>query len=334
MKQKVSGRGLLFMGGLMLMLMVGLWSTSCSGPNSVSAVPAQNAPQTTTTEGNKPGTVVPFKMTRDVKPTSSGSGASTTGSGASGQVAFWTGAGALSGDNSLSWDNTNKRLGVGTQNPTAKLQVLTGANGEAAVHAQSTNGYGVEGDSSTELGVYGISYSTIPSSAGVYGQCDANNTYGVFGTSNAGSAIYGVTVKGLAGQFEGNVKVVGNLSVSGTKNFVAQDPTDPTKEIDYACLEGPEAGTYIRGSAELVDGQAIIQLPDHFAKVTVDKGLTVELTPVGKWLQLYVVEKGTDRIVVREATGQDGNFDYLIQGIRQGFEDFQVMADCDSTPGK
>ena len=37
-----------------------------------------------------------------------------SGSGAAGQVTFWTGASAISGDNKLFWDNTNKRLGVNT----------------------------------------------------------------------------------------------------------------------------------------------------------------------------------------------------------------------------
>jgi len=82
-----------------------------------------------------------------------------------------------------------------------------------------------------------------------------------------------------------------------------------------------------RGTAELVNGEAVIFLPDHFAKVTVDDALTVTLTPVGEWLQLYVVEKSTSYIVVGEATGQDGTFDYLVQGVRSGYEDWQVVRD-------
>jgi hypothetical protein len=36
-----------------------------------------------------------------------------TGSGAAGQVSFFTGTNTIAGDNSLFWDNTNKRLGIG-----------------------------------------------------------------------------------------------------------------------------------------------------------------------------------------------------------------------------
>lgn len=119
----------------------------------------------------------------------------------------------------------------------------------------------------------------------------------------------------------------GDLVVDGNKLFVQAHPTDPTKEILYACLEGPEAGTYIRGTAELVNGEAVVNLPEHFSLVTGGEGLTVQLTPVGEWLQLYVVEKGTQRIVVREANGKNGQFDYLVQGVRKGYENYQVIRD-------
>jgi hypothetical protein len=42
--------------------------------------------------------------------------------GSSGQVQF-NNAGAFGGDNDLFWDNTNKRLGIGTTGPGAKLEV-------------------------------------------------------------------------------------------------------------------------------------------------------------------------------------------------------------------
>jgi hypothetical protein len=47
-----------------------------------------------------------------------------TGTGANGQVSFWTGTGSQSGDNELFWDNTNKRLGVGTNTPIADIEIV------------------------------------------------------------------------------------------------------------------------------------------------------------------------------------------------------------------
>lgn len=46
-----------------------------------------------------------------------------TGSGAAGQATFWTGASAISGDNAFFWDNTNKRLGLGTVTPGVRLDI-------------------------------------------------------------------------------------------------------------------------------------------------------------------------------------------------------------------
>ena len=43
-----------------------------------------------------------------------------TGTGVSGQVAYWSGTNTQVGSNNLFWDNTNARLGVGTNTPSAK----------------------------------------------------------------------------------------------------------------------------------------------------------------------------------------------------------------------
>jgi hypothetical protein len=135
-------------------------------------------------------------------------------------------------------------------------------------------------------------------------------------------------VLGRDAEFD-NMVINRNLEVHGCKFFVLPHPTDPTKEITYASLEGPEAGTYFRGTADLVEGEAIVEMPEHFSLVTSSEGLTVQLTPVGEWLHLYVVELSPTRLVVREAQGRDGRFFYFIQGLRQGFEDFQAVRDAD-----
>ncbi|MEM4402440.1 MAG: hypothetical protein QW376_08195 [Candidatus Caldarchaeum sp.] len=123
----------------------------------------------------------------------------------------------------------------------------------------------------------------------------------------------------------GNVQIDGNLRVTKAKFFVQRHPDDPTKEILFAALEGPEVGVYLRGEAQLEEGQAIITLPKEFSVVTASEGLTVQLTPVGEWLQLYVVELSPQKLVVREAQGKSGKFFYLVQGVRKGFEGFQAV---------
>jgi hypothetical protein len=198
------------------------------------------------------------------------------------------------------------------------------------VYGHCASGTGVYGETNGGIGVKGLSALTGTGvqgfgkfGIGVSGSSEAST--GVFGRSDSGTGVFGTSSSGLAGQFEGNVHVSGDFSVTGNKAFVQAHPTDPTREIVYVALEGGEAGTYVRGSGQLQSGKAVLTLPEHFGLVTENSGLTVQLTPRGEWLQLYVVELDTSQLVVREAQGKSGAFDYLIQGVRRGSEQHEVI---------
>jgi hypothetical protein len=124
----------------------------------------------------------------------------------------------------------------------------------------------------------------------------------------------------------GDVVVDNNLIVYGEKRFANPDPKDPNKVISYISLEGGEAGVYTRGTAQLINGEAVVNLPEHFTHIASEEGITVGLTPLGKWLQLYVSEKSSNRITVREANNVNGRFDYIVQGIRKGHENYQPVS--------
>lgn len=221
----------------------------------------------------------------------------------------------------------------------------TGANRADGVTARSDDGSGVNGSSNHGNGVSGTSvfgagvegFSKF--SVGVRGSSEGGvnekGSVGVGGEGNTGVSgqglsigVYGSAEVGpgnLAGKFDGDVQVNGNFSVTGNKAFVQAHPTDPEREIVYVALEGGEAGTYVRGSGQLQSGKAVLALPEHFGLVTDTSGLTVQLTPRGEWLQLYAVELDTAQLVVREAQGKSGAFDYLIQGVRRGSESHEVI---------
>src|SRR3989344_3444182 len=55
--------------------------------------------------------------------TSTFGGATIDGSGAANRVTFWTDGDSLSYDDAFVWDNTNKRLGIGTTSPSTQLTV-------------------------------------------------------------------------------------------------------------------------------------------------------------------------------------------------------------------
>jgi hypothetical protein len=196
-------------------------------------------------------------------------------------------------------------VGIGTTEPVELLHIE---------HFGSDPGIRLENSHS--------SGSTWDIVSGCYEHGGGSGTTDQFGICNNKTGVLALTIDP-----NGNVGIAGNIEKTGTNGFVQDYPNDPSKEIVYVSLEGPEAGTYIRGTAQLVSGEAIITLPEHFSLVATEEGLTVQLTPVGEWLQLYVVEKGTQRIIVREANGKNGQFDYLVQGVRKGYEDYQVIRD-------
>jgi hypothetical protein len=196
---------------------------------------------------------------------------------------------------------------------------------------------GVEGvatGAASAVGVLGIGpggSASIPGNAGVRGDCKIG--VGVNGASRSQAVLgqlydsAGFVCAGSMGEshFGGPWAVFGggNIGASGTKPFVEVHPTDPNKLIRYVALEGPEAGTYFRGSEEIREGMAVIPVPESFRYVTDKEGLTVQITPIGAPAVIYVVTKDLDRIVVR--SDRDVKFDYLVQGVRQTFKDWQVI---------
>ena len=128
----------------------------------------------------------------------------------------------------------------------------------------------------------------------------------------------------------GAVTVSGNFTVTGVKNFAMPDPANANKAIYYASLEGPEAGTYYRGTAKTVNGEAVIELPGYFSRITEKERMTVQITPIGAPNQLYIAEKTPGRVVIKVAKGStDGEFDYFVQGVRKGYLDFVVERNND-----
>jgi hypothetical protein len=147
---------------------------------------------------------------------------------------------------------------------------------------------------------------------GIYG--------GIFNT--AGGLVSGAAI-GNCGSV--GVSYVGGLGGSGPKSFFEPHPTDASKMIRYVSLEGPEAGTYFRGTAKTVGGYAVIEVPETFRIVTDDEGLTTQLTTVGSPTSIYVFSEDLNRIVVRSS--KDVTFHYLVQGVRRAYKNVSDVTD-------
>jgi len=122
----------------------------------------------------------------------------------------------------------------------------------------------------------------------------------------------------------------GNMYAWGDKNFRMNHPKDPTKEIWYACIEGPESAAYERGSAELVNGEARVDFSEHFELVANPETMTFVLTPRSADSKgLAVVEHTSTGFIVKELWAGTGNyeFDWRVEGVRKGREDYKVIRD-------
>ena len=116
-------------------------------------------------------------------------------------------------------------------NGTAVLGIAEGASGPTfAISGQNTSPDG--------RGVYGFAAFASTTTYGVRGDVLSPNGFGVFSTGDFGG--------------------------TGAKYFIAPDPSNPAREVRFIALEGNEAGTYFRGTANTVNGVAVIEVPEDF----------------------------------------------------------------------
>ncbi|MBI5571100.1 MAG: hypothetical protein HY914_14240 [Desulfomonile tiedjei] len=119
---------------------------------------------------------------------------------------------------------------------------------------------------------------------------------------------------------DGRLHVVGDLIVTGLKNFQIAHPIEPERKwLVHSALEGPEAAVYYRGEAQLHNGKVVIALPSYFEALARKEQRTVQLTPIDGWSPLYVEEKVQEgRFTVRTAKGGDPDqrFYWEVKAVR------------------
>jgi len=119
----------------------------------------------------------------------------------------------------------------------------------------------------------------------------------------------------------GAYKILG----TGTVSFVQNHPTRKDRTIVYAAPEGDEVAVYTRGSGRLTKGEARVALGETFALVAnPDIGVTAHVTPRGD-ARLWVHEVSPSEIVVRGPADADVAFDYIVYGLRIGFESLPIV---------
>ena len=182
-------------------------------------------------------------------------------------------------------------------------------------------------NTSVSQAVGGVSaFVTSPQIAtGVTGVATASTTSvnlikGVVGAANGNRS---GTLRGVEGSVHTTgasvhaVYASGTFAATGTKSFLHPHPTDPSRVVQFVCLEGNEAGTYFRGKAHLVGGRAEIRIPDEWRLVTAAEGITVQATPIRSFARLTVWSQSRERIEIRGT--EDCEFAYTVNGVREGY---------------
>ena len=70
----------------------------------------------------------------------------------------------------------------------------------------------------------------------------------------------------------------GNINVQSWKGFDIKHPNKENHRLRHICLEGPEAGVYVRGR---LTGSSTIDLPEYWKGLIDLESITVSLTQIG-----------------------------------------------------
>ena len=121
----------------------------------------------------------------------------------------------------------------------------------------------------------------------------------------------------------GSVAVNGSVSSNGGAHILSNkknlpfDMPHPNKKgwrLRHVCIEGPEIAVYCRGR---VPSDGIIHLPTFWEGLVNVEDISISLTPIGSWQELFVKEvMWGKQVVVRNNAGGPINADYYIVGRR------------------
>ena len=92
------------------------------------------------------------------------------------------------------------------------------------------------------------------------------------------------------------------INTQGWKGFDIQHPNKKGHRLRHICVEGPEAAVYVRGTLK---NSNIIELPEYWKGLIDPESITVTLTPVGSYQELYIknIEWGQKVTVLNSTSG-------------------------------
>ena len=119
--------------------------------------------------------------------------------------------------------------------------------------------------------------------------------------------------------FDGSTLTVAGHIAATTKSFLIDHPTKPEKQLQYACLEGPENGVYVRGYTN----DRIIDLPDYWTALVDEDSITVQITAKDA-PQPYLYVSGVVNNQVHLISDRTVSAYYTVNGTRKDVAPLQV----------
>jgi hypothetical protein len=142
-----------------------------------------------------------------------------TGTGTSGEVAYFTGSTTISSESKLFWDSTNDRLGIGLPNPSQPLEVSKSQNADSVIQVTNVNSgvsataqfFANNGTTKTQFFHTGTSYATL-------GVLEAN-LGGIYNETSAGIALVAAGASGILRFATGGTTARLTISSTGAATF-------------------------------------------------------------------------------------------------------------------
>jgi hypothetical protein len=98
------------------------------------------------------------------------------------------------------------------------------------------------------------------------------------------------------------------------KPFDIPHPSKENHRLRYVCAEGPSADVFVRGKLK---GSNVIELPDYWKDLVDEESITINLTPISQYQELFIVKIEGTKIHVRNNSAGAINCSYVVYGERK-----------------
>lgn len=224
--------------------------------------------------------------------------------------------------------SSSGNVGIGTAKPRAKLHIYSATSGSSV--------FLVEGQSGELFQIFDEVSGSLLSISDVSGL----PIFEVFDTDKVVMGSYGANTLVVTGSKVGigtatptvALDIVGSITASGdigavgniygaAKLFDIPHPTKEGKRLRHGSLEGPEHSVYVRG--RLYNNNRI-ELPDYWKTLVHEDSITVQLTSVGEYRNLYVIHTDVQEIIVGCSDYKAIDCYYFVQAERKDIPKLEV----------